>query len=251
MAPPAAAVLRKLQRVYYGPPHGQEAPKREGAGPPALLEIARSRGAADVAPPPPEVAVFVVGDRGSGKSCFINGYAQELVFPTPGAAASSRQPPPLQWVRGASADPAALPPLLAEAAAQFPKVFGDASLCLAGTAASPRLDAVDLVEVRAQALADAGTVEALAWIAARAGIVLCLADSQRQPAISAELLGFLRRTSAAASQLQQQQQPAAAADHRPTPQQHPCGRHAGAMLAAPAPPAPLHVARRRLRGRGG
>jgi len=53
---------------------------------------------------------------------------------------------------------------------------------------------VDLVEVRAGALADKATVEAVLWLAARSGVVLCLADSQRPQALSNDLLTWLKRT---------------------------------------------------------
>lgn len=162
----------------------------------ALLEAARCHGAS-VEPPPFEVAVFVVGDEGCGKSSFVNGFAQELLLPLPSAPGAKA--PPLSWVRSASAS-VAMPPLLAAGAAQFPGVLEDVSRCMAGSVASARLDAVDLVEVSARALADPALSEAVAWMAARGGLVLCLADSQRQRLVSADAMAFLKRVTAQAPQ---------------------------------------------------
>lgn len=199
MTPPLG-LLRRLQRLYVGPP---VFPGAEPAAPPALLAVAKARGAATVEPPPAEVIVLVVGDAGSGKSCFINSYAQELLLPPPEAhqtGGKAFKPPPLHWVRSSNAS-SGCPRLLTEMAAQFPDALGaNPRSCLCGASGSQRLDAVDLVEVRAEALADAATASAILWLAERAGVVLCLADSQRQPCLSSELLNWLKRVVAVAPQ---------------------------------------------------
>lgn len=200
-----AAAPRAMQRLYFGPPCCGDGVGSAADGPPSLLQLARARGVASIEAPPLEVAVFVVGDAGSGKSSFINCYAEELLLPQPGGAEAGRQSArgrasPLRWVRGTGA-PGGLPRLLLAAAARYPGALGtDLTACLAGSAVSARLHTVDLVEVSADAWADPTVAEALAWIASRAGVVLCLADSQRQPALSAELLAFLRRVASSDAQ---------------------------------------------------
>ncbi|CAK0805636.1 unnamed protein product, partial [Prorocentrum cordatum] len=78
------------------------------------------------------------------------------------------------------------------AAAACPEALpaGLLAACCAVRSASPRLDAVEIVE--ATAPGEPESAAAVAWLAARADVVVCLLDSQRQPAVSSELLAWLK-----------------------------------------------------------
>jgi len=209
---PPPQVLGRLDRLYHGGSPGLPAPI-------SLRSLAVELGV-EVGAPPAEALVLVVGEAGSGKSAFVNALAQELALPAPGtasgaAAAAAGQPsrrrPPIEWVRPSSAPPGAVPRVLAEASGRFPSwladVPGGAAACSAARSASPRLHGVELAEARlppavagggdgggggvAEEKAAAEETVALTWVAARADIIVCLLDSQRQPAISDALLRWL------------------------------------------------------------
>lgn len=188
------AVLSRLRRIYEGP---AAAP---GTSPLALRSLGASLGV-DVGRSPAEALVLVVGDARSGKSSFLNALVEELALgqdsmPAGGGAGRTtvfRARPPVEWVRPADAPAGSVPRLLAEAAAEFPEwppSAAPASLCHARSA-SKRLEGVEVAELTAPGASKDAHV--LAWLGARADVVVCILDPQKQPPCSEEVLEWLKR----------------------------------------------------------
>lgn len=190
---PPLTVLRSLDHLYSGDAI-RGAGSEELPGPLSLKALGAELGV-QVGSPPTEATVLVVGDPGCGKSAFVNALAQELVLGSGGSKPARRTQQSLQWVRSEAAPSGSVPRLLAEVGQQFPTWLKRGSDCqdlsafCAGTSASPRLDGVDFVEATPHL--DSGDAEPIAWLAGRAAVIVCLLDSQRQPAVSNELLQWL------------------------------------------------------------
>lgn len=171
-------LLRRLQYLYCG--RGAQGPAQPG---PVSLITAGEELGVTVGRPPREVVILVAGDTGSGKSAFVNAIVEEIVLPV------GRPHPAVQWVCSQELPPGVSPCLFTEAKNEFsgwPAGSHVAPASCIVRCSSPRLGNVEVVEVKMDADADA-----LEWVGARADIVVCLLDSQKQPQASEKLLQWI------------------------------------------------------------
>jgi len=178
------SVLRRLEHIYEGP-------LREG-GPsdPLPSTSLRSLGqqlGEQLLSPPSCAVVLVVGGKNTGKSSCVNVLAQELVL-----EAGSGGTLPVRWVQSSVVPRGVVPKLLNDVSEQFPEWLSreDIVVCCSGRSASPRLDAVELVEALFPGEQEsAGPINVLG---SRADVVVCLLDSQHDAQVSDRLLEWLR-----------------------------------------------------------
>ncbi|CAE8648840.1 unnamed protein product [Polarella glacialis] len=182
------ALLRRIDRFYYGAKLGEShEPGPQGCC--SGLEAIGKGLSVDIDPPHSEALLLVVGDAGSGKSSFVNALAQELVLPTSDVQSSSsssalirerKRRALVEWVRSRDVAPGSWPRLLTKAAGQFPG-WSSASHVAKGCrfVNGIWMDGIELAEVAAFDDLNEEDKEAIAWLAAKADVVVVLLDSQQ------------------------------------------------------------------------
>jgi len=171
-------LIRRLKYLYCG----RAAQGSTPPGPVSLITTGEELGV-PVRRPAREAVILVAGDIGSGKSAFVNALVEEIVLPV------GKPHPAVQWVCSEDLPSGASPCLFAEARREFSgwpvSSQGALASCIV-RCSSPRLSNTEVVEVKT----DTDT-NALEWVGARADIVVCLLDSQKQPPASEKLLQWI------------------------------------------------------------
>mmetsp|Transcript_101706 Transcript_101706/g.283175 ORF Transcript_101706/g.283175 Transcript_101706/m.283175 type:complete len:496 (+) Transcript_101706:60-1547(+) len=198
---PRHGVLRRLDHLYNGEDFGGGSPETQAA---LSLKALGNELDIPIRPPPREVVVLVVGDAGTGKSAFVNALVKELILPVGSLQPHQHRPrPPVEWIRSDIGAAGALPRLLQEVAQQFPgwpmTASGGVAACCSACCVNAQVDGIEFVEATPQR--EAADAEPLLWLAARVDVIICLLDSQQQPAASDGLLQWLKKLPCLAGQV--------------------------------------------------
>eukprot|EP00933_Yihiella_yeosuensis_P009531 TRINITY_DN11547_c1_g1_i1.p1 TRINITY_DN11547_c1_g1~~TRINITY_DN11547_c1_g1_i1.p1 ORF type:complete len:493 (+),score=83.86 TRINITY_DN11547_c1_g1_i1:97-1479(+) len=190
-------VLQRIDRLYYGSKIGDSAVKPVGCSSSMGLVSLSQQLSTEVKPPRSHAVLLVVGNQRSGKSSFVNAMAEELVIPVTGTSSSSsserRRRPALEWVISDDLAEGFCPRLLLQATEKFPKWAASAASIAKSShrVAGSSLHGIEIVEVMSLEDLNEDDQEATKWIASQADVIVCMLDSQNQPAASDELLQWL------------------------------------------------------------